>query len=897
MMCSSGAVLTLSLTLLFYIRLVVCQEDHMWSVTGVAGRASDLPCYLNPRTPGDRPKLILWYKRGIRTPVFSHDGRVPQMRSDMNQNGGTLTVSRGAATLTLHNLSLAHGGVYECRVDFFKSPTHTNFVNLTVVESPSSVEVVDGRGGHARGGVLGPYLEDSPLSLTCIAKGGSPLPNVTWWREDRLLSEKWHLKAPNQVENELWVEKLTREWINTSLTCVAANTHLANPVSVTVKVDMYLLPTSVIVINPGPAREGEKMRLLCTSTGSRPSANLTWTVRGVTRSAQKENMVYGKMTSSTLITNLTREDHNTTVTCSATNPAAPDQPLANSTSLIVHYPPTVNASLGRSLRPELLKEGDDVYFTCSVAANPPATSITWYHKGTPLVQNVSGGIILSGNSLVLQGVGRQQVGRYTCSAINPLSSATSSPVTLRIKYKPVCRTSPTTYFIYDKPINVTCSVSSYPPVKAIQWQWNSSNDVLSTVITGEEEDDDEDDEEPRVWAQLTVEPTQSREDRTLTCWAVNEMGKQTTPCGFSVKVAQTPLPLSSCRLANITASSLSLTCQRPDVDAVGTTHYRAEVYFENRTLFANVTSERPNFNVSSLDAGTSYQIKVYVTHGPVTSQPVVVSAYTSRTSRTPSDSRGGGTSVGKVLGGLLLLLLIVVAGAWIRHLRRRRTVAAGERKKHEVKVPSDETNPDVVPTAVEDTFDLLSAGAAKSEVPILTPVYEAVAATLSEGMVRKSMASAEVYPAVRGAGEGAGHRRTASRDADVALLQHQKGSIENLQDVRQKGSPGSFPRVRLQEEAVDFSGSRMDPRMGPDDFPRVRLHHSPEPSDYMERSHRQSETPEDFSRPRHIEATSPEDYSTVRLPSRTSEEYREEGRREELYCPVDQLMQAAETVV
>lgn len=43
-------------------------------------------------------------------------------------------------------------------------------------------------------------------------------------------------------------------------------------------------------------------------------------------------------------------------------------------------PPTVNASLGRSLRPELLKEGDDVYFTCSVAANPPATSITWYHK-------------------------------------------------------------------------------------------------------------------------------------------------------------------------------------------------------------------------------------------------------------------------------------------------------------------------------------------------------------------------------------------------------------------------------------------------------------------------------------------------------------------------------------
>lgn len=27
-------------------------------------------------------------------------------------------------------------------------------------------------------------------------------------------------------------------------------------------------------------------------------------------------------------------------------------------------------------------------------------------------------------------------------------------------------------------------------------------------------------------------------------------------------------------------------------------------------------------------------------------------------------------------------------------------MAAGERKKHEIKVPSDETNPDVVPTAI-----------------------------------------------------------------------------------------------------------------------------------------------------------------------------------------------------
>ncbi|KAK8374605.1 hypothetical protein O3P69_012026, partial [Scylla paramamosain] len=106
----------------------------VWSVTGVPGRSSDLPCYLNPRTPGDRPKLILWYKRGIRTPVFTYDGREPQLQSGTHEAVGALTLSGGAATLTLTSVGEDSGGLYECRVDFFKSPTHTSLVNLTIID-------------------------------------------------------------------------------------------------------------------------------------------------------------------------------------------------------------------------------------------------------------------------------------------------------------------------------------------------------------------------------------------------------------------------------------------------------------------------------------------------------------------------------------------------------------------------------------------------------------------------------------------------------------------------------------------------------------------------------------------------------------------------------------------
>ncbi|KAK7076043.1 hypothetical protein SK128_001099 [Halocaridina rubra] len=200
------------------------------------------------------------------------------------------------------------------------------------------------------------------------------------------------------------------------------------------------------------------------------------------------------------------------------------------------------------------------------------------------------------------------------------------------------------------------------------------------------------------------------------------MGMQVKPCFFSVKVAQTPLPLSSCRLANITASSLSLSCQRPQTPIAGTTLYRAEVYFQNDTLFANVTSHRPNFNVSRLDAETSYQIKVYVTHGPITSQPVVVSAYTSRSSRkSQNKNRETRTSnVGGVVGGIVVTVIILVGAIWLRHYFASKW-RRGKRKKHETRLPSDDSNPDVVPTniASDETYDLLSMGERKSEDSLL----------------------------------------------------------------------------------------------------------------------------------------------------------------------------------
>lgn len=56
-------------------------------------------------------------------------------------------------------------------------------------------------------------------------------------------------------------------------------------------------------------------------------------------------------------------------------------------------------------------------------------------QGTELHQNVTAGVILTEQSLVLQSVTRASAGDYTCLAANTEGRGTSNPVTLRVRCK------------------------------------------------------------------------------------------------------------------------------------------------------------------------------------------------------------------------------------------------------------------------------------------------------------------------------------------------------------------------------------------------------------------------------------------------------------------------------
>lgn len=97
--------------------------------------------------------------------------------------------------------------------------------------------------------------------------------------------------------------------------------------------------------------------------------------------------------------------------------------------------------------PQQPQEGNDIYLSCSLEANPrPIKPILWRFNGRPIqaLPQVAGlgqpapMIVMSNQSLVLRKVNRNQSGSYTCEAQNQHGTNTSRPLEVDIRHAPVC---------------------------------------------------------------------------------------------------------------------------------------------------------------------------------------------------------------------------------------------------------------------------------------------------------------------------------------------------------------------------------------------------------------------------------------------------------------------------
>ncbi|XP_064094450.1 synaptogenesis protein syg-2-like isoform X2 [Macrobrachium nipponense] len=658
------------------------------NVSVVEGEEAALPCDLRSADPDDTVQIILWIKEGLHTPLYSYDfrelmrGKPKETKPDANSTVSRRTsfrTDRSPAALIIQRAEMEDAGIYRCRVDFRHSPTLNYRVNLTVVVAPTTVRI----GWYSNHSSIstanekaGPFLERSQPTIICANDDGWPPPSVMWYENDQLLDDTFFVDY-NQgvVENEMVFPPLTRDDLGRNLTCVASNTDKATPAARSVFIDMTLRIIGVKLMKLGTIWAEEKARAVCQIWGSRPQPNVLWWLGSqmLSPAETKISPQDRNVTLSYLDFVPTSKDDEAMLICQATNELLPDQAVQDSTILSINYAPVVSVHLGHSLDPEKIKEGDDVYFECTVQSKPPVHNVIWKHNGIKLMARP--GIILSNMSLVVQGVTRYHGGNYTCHAANVRKTSASAPLHLDVKYTPFCASVQRQQHSVGKLENaeISCKVDANPKNVSFRWTFNNTAEAIDVpegrfVVVGTE-------------SRVNYTPMNELDYGTLLCWANNSIGIQQYPCVFQIVAAGKPDPPHNCKVFDVTISSFQVQCLPGDDGGLNQMFILHLYKVGAVSPIAEFSQATPSFTINNLQPATSYRIVLASVNEKGTSRLIELNAYTIKvlekleeTSAEPARDRVRGKGVPLevilgIIGAVVLVVLASVVLVWFRVCR------------------------------------------------------------------------------------------------------------------------------------------------------------------------------------------------------------------------------------
>ncbi|CAB3364967.1 Hypothetical predicted protein [Cloeon dipterum] len=650
------------------------KEVPITNMVAIAGEATYMPCDITTPEPMDAVVLVLWYREDLGTPIYSVDGRDKNFSQAERWSAENVFGSRAyfisdrnPAELGIDSVKVTDAGTYRCRVDFKVAQTRNSKVNLTIIVPPQRIVITD-EVGTERVSVVGPYVEGSKLILRCDVFGGQPVPKVRWLRNDVVVqssSPRRKKQSPGGVVSaEILIDQLDRKDVHSELTCQAINNNKTAPLSASVHVDMNFRPLNVLILGANqPLSAGRRYDLLCQSSGSRPPATITWWRNGQRLTKSKETTSNdGNTTTSTLSFTPSKEDEGHYLSCRAENPHLSADALEDGWKLEILYIPEATIHLGTSLSPDNIREGTDVYFDCRVNARPAAYKVEWRHNGKPLNHNTAAGVIVSNQSLVLQKVGRNSAGNYSCVGFNTEGDGESDAFFLDVLYAPTCRPSqPRVHGVAKQErARIQCNVDANPVDLKFRWTFNNSADsvdVASAQMTHSG---------TQSW--LTYTPMTELDYGSLLCWASNKVGSQRLPCVFHIIAAGRPDQVHNCSVLNSSTHSFSVSCTEGFNGGLPQSFLLEVRETATQELAANATAPNsPKFMLGGLKPGTSYRAFVFSVNAKGKSEPVVLHANTLRLpekqlTTSESDRPRSGlklTPTMSVLVGVAAALLVV----------------------------------------------------------------------------------------------------------------------------------------------------------------------------------------------------------------------------------------------
>ncbi|XP_050354326.1 hemicentin-2 [Nymphalis io] len=698
-------------------------------VVAVAGEPVYLPCDVATQDEDDAVLLVLWYREDLGTPIYSVDARekdfgVAERWSDESvfASRAYFLPERRPAELGVDRVRATDQGIYRCRVDFKQAQTRNSRVNLTVIVPPNKMVITDDK-GDIKQAIVGPYVEGDTFTLKCDVFGGRPRPWIKWFRNELETDTPATTLQGTSVRGVLRVGPLTRADVRATLTCRASNHLRAHPIETTLTLDMNFPPLSVHILGSNqPLSASRRYDLLCQSSGSRPPASITWWKNGHRINNAKETLsTDGNTTTSTVSIQLNKADAGAKLACRASNPQMPSIPAMEDDWLLdIQYVPETIVRLGTNLDPTNIREGSDVYFDCIIKAHPYVYKVEWRHNGKTLHHNVGQGIIISNQSLVLQGVGRKTAGNYTCVGFNAEGDGESKAFSLDVLYAPTCRSSQQRVHGVAKQerAHITCHVDANPPEVSFRWTFNNtanSNEVSDTYVS-----------RSGTSSTVTYTPHTEMDYGTLLCWAHNRIGKQRVPCVYHIIAAGRPDQVHNCTVVNASLTSFGVRCSEGFNGGMPQSFLLEVREIVTQEIVANVSSAVPRFTAVGLVPGRTYAAAVLAYNAKGRGDPYPLRASTLRPPEKhhvhdksldlprTAFQMSGAMSAAVGGGGVLMVVLVLFMIAVRQKCAKRKPRSAPppsqpgspDKLREKDDSESDDRNPDIIPSDTDHNMQM-----------------------------------------------------------------------------------------------------------------------------------------------------------------------------------------------
>ncbi|XP_049867139.1 neogenin-like [Pectinophora gossypiella] len=571
-----------------------------YEIDAVVGHSAELPCNVTAETEGDKLSILAWYNTTLAAMLnsssafYSRDlrsddyGESGSTSSDDDTDGRYQLIAHeedGLNNLLIHSVRPSDAGLYYCLADFATSPSHKTFVQLNVIQPPQHLWVIHENGtrlvtasaGSNASENIGPYYVGDKVYLFCVAFGGKPLANLTWWAQNRPLKDTSTPISEHRVRSDIEYGPLTREDHGSMLSCTAANHGGPSDLAIDVIIDMYLPPELISIrdmtaatdgtTTAGRAYAGQQLRLQCRVFGALPTPEIQWRLNDDALDLQQNITIpepSQRLVVSEVVLPITEEHDEARITCCAPANQRDEEALLcpQAMPLTVLYKPILQILVDGEMENETLcvVKGSNLALNCTHRANPAVYQIEWFHEDDIINLDEDEDLPMQ-PVLELKNVTEADAGEYVCAGRNDVDTTYSEPIVIQVTYPAYCEDVDIAEYGLGEgeSINITCKVKSNPEPLAYRWVMvNEATDADTFRPTQPHTATQTDD------ATLQYQRPNGTAFNTIFCWGLNgvmEMGLPHTPCTFLVTDETVPRPPTDCKAVKGALGEISVQCE------------------------------------------------------------------------------------------------------------------------------------------------------------------------------------------------------------------------------------------------------------------------------------------------------------------------------------------------